>query len=157
AERQSATVRGALTWIAGQRQVGHWGSTQATILALKALLTGTGKSPTGPRQIDVTIDGQLIQTLIIPPDQAEVMQQVDLSRRLRPGAQELTLRDHGHDGPGFQVEFRYHVPGDRGPEPPGNLSVELKYDRETLTTAETLSATATLSNRTSQVAPMAML
>src|SRR5204863_4184164 len=55
---QPQVVRPALTWIVSQRQLGHWGSTQATILALKALLLGTGKPDGGPRRIEIALGGQ---------------------------------------------------------------------------------------------------
>src|SRR5262249_17404860 len=69
------TVRNALTWLADRRgSTGHWGSTQATILALKALMAGIRwPAGEGRRLIDVELDGQTIEKLDIPADQAEVM------------------------------------------------------------------------------------
>src|SRR5690606_6996318 len=51
AGRSPVTVRGALTWLADQRDsFGTWHTTQATVLALKALIAGTGKPLGGERE-----------------------------------------------------------------------------------------------------------
>ena len=78
-------VRGALTWLVAQKDgQGTWGSTQATVLALKALLAGTGKPLGGDkaRRIAILLDGEIVRELEIPADQADVLQQVDLSDRV---------------------------------------------------------------------------
>src|SRR5262249_20987142 len=136
---------------------GHWGSTQATVLALKALITGSAK-PTGDRRlIDIALDGQSVQTIDIRADQAEVMKQVDLSTLLKSGSHKLTLRDRNDGGTAFQVAFRYHVPGD-GPVPAREpLTIDVKHDRDRLTVDQPLTVTATIVNRTDRAAPMVMV
>lgn len=152
------SVRGGLTWIAEQRKTGNWGSTQATILALKALMEGAGVAKGDDRRvIEVALDGQVIDKLEIPADQAEVMKQVDLSARLKSGSQKLALRETTGSAPSYQVEFRYHVPGSKPAEPPSPLAIELTYDRDRLRAGETLRATAKVTNRQPQLAPMVML
>ena len=85
-----ATVRNALSWLVAHKDgQGTWGSTQATVLALKALLAGTGKPLGGDkaRRIAILLDGETVRELTIPADQDDVLQQVDLVRsRRRPGA-----------------------------------------------------------------------
>ncbi len=155
--RSPAAVRGGLTWIAEQRQAGHWGSTQATILALKALIEGTGMAKGDDRRvIEIALDGRTIKKLDIPPDQADVMQQVDLSAGLKPGAETDNAGNHRH-APVFQLEFRYYVPGAKAPEPQSPLTIDLTYDRNQLNVGDALTATATVTNRQNQVAPMVML
>ena len=84
-----ALIRAALAWLVEQKDVhGTWHSTQATVLALKALLAGTDR-PLGEvreRQIDIAVDGKTVRTLVIPADQGEVMQQVDLSAQVTRGS-----------------------------------------------------------------------
>jgi uncharacterized protein YfaS (alpha-2-macroglobulin family) len=153
-----ASVRGGLAWIAEQRKTGHWGSTQATILALKALMEGTGVANSDNRRVvEIALDGQVIDKLEIPADQAEVMKQVDLSARLKPGPQKLTLRETSGSAPSYQVEFRYHVPGSKPAAPPSPLAIELTYDRDRLRAGESLRATAKVTNQQPQLAPMVML
>ena len=86
------TVRGALSWLVAQKDVrGTWYSTQATVLALKALLAGTDQplADAQPRQIDIQLDGHTVKGLAIPVDQSDVVQQVDLAREAWRGELEL--------------------------------------------------------------------
>ena len=80
------TARSALTWLVAQKDAtGTWHSTQATVLAFKALLAGAGQ-PLGKeqeRRIRVAIDGDAMQEVVIPKDESDVMRQIDLSQLLR--------------------------------------------------------------------------
>jgi hypothetical protein len=154
-----ATVRGALAWLVKQKNAtGTWASTQATVLALKALLAGTGKplGGDGDRRLEIACGG-LKRTLVIPANQAEVMQQIDLSSELKPGRNRLALVEHSSTAAGYQVAFRYNVPGEalEGKQTP--LAVDLAYDRANLRVEETVTATATIVNRMAQPAPMVIL
>lgn len=158
--RNPATVRSSLAWLVEQKDVnGTWHSTQATVLALKALLAGTDR-PLGegrPRQIDVAVDGKTVQMLIIPADQGEVMQQVDLSAQVTPGNHQIAITDRTGTATGYQATLACHVPGvdrSRGAEP---LSIQLIYDKTTLVVDDRVKATATVTNRTSAAAPMVIL
>src|SRR5205823_1738995 len=136
--------------------------TQATVLALKALLAGTGKplGGDGERRFEVAVDGQPAKAVVIPADQAEVMTQLDLSAALVPGAAtRVTVTELTKSAAGFQVAARYHVPaGDAQPQAAGEpLTIELKYDREALSLGETVTATATVTNRMRDAAPMVMV
>jgi type II secretory pathway pseudopilin PulG len=155
-----ATIRGSLAWLVEQKDVhGTWHSTQATVLALKALLAGTDR-PLGearPRQIDVAIDGKTVQTLVIPADQGEVMQQLDLSAQVTRGNHQLVITDRTGTATGYQAILAYHVPGadrSRGGEP---LSIQLVYDKTALVVDDRVKATATVTNRTTVAAPMVIL
>src|SRR5262249_14720522 len=149
----------ALAWLVTQKDAsGTWHSTQATVLALKALLAGTGTPLGGERERRITVtwgqgDGREV---VIPSDQADVMQQIDLSGRLTPGTHRLTLAEQGEDATGYQLAFRYHVPGDRQDQA-GPLSIDLAYDRTELALGDTVTATASVVNRAAQAAPMVIL
>lgn len=159
ANRHPSVARGALAWLFSQKgSAGTWYSTQATVLALKALLAGTA-NPLGEKQerrLTLTWDGKPEREVVIPPDQAEVMQQIDLSALLTAGPHRLTVTEPGEAGTGYQLAFRYHVPGG-GPNRREGLGIDLAYDRTELTVGDTVTATATVTNRTTQAAPMVML
>jgi hypothetical protein len=95
AGRHPATARGALAWIVGQRDAdGTWYSTQATVLALKALLAGRDVPlGSGQQHVAIRCDGQLVRDLVVPADQADVLQQIDLSSLVGAGQHNLTLTD----------------------------------------------------------------
>jgi uncharacterized protein YfaS (alpha-2-macroglobulin family) len=154
------TVRGALTWLTERKDPhGTWHSTQATVLALKALLAGTGKplGGGGQRHIEIALDNQILRRLVIPPDQSEVMAQFDLSEHLCSGRHNLSLVEKSGTGVGYQVAFRYHVPDPPTVEKQEPLAIDLKYDRSELSVNETVAATATVVNRRKDMAPMVLL
>ncbi len=155
-----ATVRAALAWLVQQKDAGGtWHSTQATVLALKALLAGTDR-PLGearPRQIEIAVDGKIVQTLAIPADQGEVMQQVDLSAQVARGSHRLAIADRTETATGYQATLVYHLPGGDRPPDAGPLSIELVYDKTALTVDDRGGVKATVTNRTADMAPMVIL
>ena len=166
AGRNPETVREALTWLVAHKDgIGTWHSTQATVLALKALLAATGQPLGGdrPRRIAVTLDGQRVREIEVPADQADVVRQLDVSDLVTPGTHRLNLEDRGNADSGYQVVFRYHEPESRptrdGGIPPARepLTIRLDYDRTTLAVDDILTATATVVNRRPEAAPMVIL
>ncbi|MFQ5493777.1 MAG: alpha-2-macroglobulin family protein [Phycisphaerae bacterium] len=154
------SVRTALTWLAQQKDsLGTFHTTQATVLALNALLTGTGR-PLGrdlDRRIEIALGDEPVQTINIPAAQGEVVGHVDLSALVGVGTHRLTLTDRSGGAAGYQVALSYYVPSDA---PGGNdepLSIEIDYDRTDLTVGDTVTATATVVNNMPNAAPMVIL
>jgi len=159
AGRHAETTRGALTWLIEQKDSsGTWNSTQATVLALKALLAATGKPLGGDheRRIEIALEHSVKRQVTIPADQADVMQQIDLSALLHTGANRLTLTERSQTGAGYQVAFRYHVPGHK-PDKQEPLAMDITFNRTELPIGETVTAQATVVNRMPQTAPMVLL
>ena len=155
-----ATARSALAWLIAQKDAsGTWHSTQATVLALKALLAGTER-PLGdaqPRRIEIALDGKTVETLSIPADQCEVMQQVDLSARLAAGSHRLTISEPSGTGTGYLATLAYHLPGADRPVAGEPLAIRLRYDKTSLTVDDQVQATVTVTNRMAETAPMVIL
>ena len=158
ANRNPTTVRNALTWLISQKDAhGTWHSTQATVLALKALIGATDK-PLGndkPRTIALKLGGAE-QALTITPDQADVLKLLNLSAQLKTGTQTLALLDRSDAATTYQVTLSYYVPAtpEASSEP---LSIALDYDRAELGVGQTLSATATVRNNLAGAAPMVLV
>jgi anti-sigma factor RsiW len=156
----AATTRGALTWLVEQKDsYGTWHSTQATVLSLKALLAATDKPLGGDkeRRIELKLNDQLVKEIVILPDQAEVMQQVNLSSKLVAGANRLSLAETSGTGVGYQIAFRYHVPESEKLVVREPLAIAIDYDRTDLAVGDTVKATATVANQMDKVAPMVIL
>ncbi|MCC7408740.1 MAG: hypothetical protein IT442_11760 [Phycisphaeraceae bacterium] len=157
--QNAVTVRGALTWLIQQRSsTGAWPSTQATVLALKAMLAASG-TPLGgdqERLISVALDGQVIERRYISEDQSDVLQQIDLSGRVSPGQHRLDITE-STGGSSYQVVHRYHVPEAMAAKPQEPLEIAVRYDRREMQVGQTLAATATVTNRTADVASMVIL
>src|SRR5262249_22312885 len=128
----------ALAWLASQRDGrGTWHSTQATVLALKALFAGT--QPGGgaeERRIELALGAGFRKEFVIPADQAEVVQQLDLTPYLRPGTQTLSLAESTKGATGYQVSFRYHVPEPKAAEGEAPFVLNLGFDRTSVPVGE---------------------
>jgi type II secretory pathway pseudopilin PulG len=160
ADRAPMTTRAALSWLVAQKDAhGTWHSTQATVLALKALVAGTGKPLGGSqaRAIDIALDGKTVRRLDIPTDQSDVLQQIDLSGTLGSGRHRVTLREHTLTGTGYQIVLVYHAPGAEQPADSEPLAIRLDYDRIALPVEDVVTATATVVNRLESAAPMVIL
>lgn len=152
-------ARGAIGWLISQRDGrGTWGTTQATVLALKALVAAAD-APLGEpveRVIAVEVGGQVVERITIDPDQAEVLKLVDLSGRITPGPYHVVVRQERGPAAQAQVVFRAAVPGLSQPEQQsGPLAIDVRYDRDALRVGEELLAVAKVS--TGELLPMVML
>jgi uncharacterized protein YfaS (alpha-2-macroglobulin family) len=158
--RNPGTIRSALSWLLTQKDArGTWHSTQATVLALKALLAGTDR-PLGdarPRQVAIAVDGKPVHSLTIAADQGEVMQQVDLSRWITPGSRRITVAEPSGTGSGYQATFVYYMPGQKPAAGHDALSIQLDYDKTRLVVDDRVTVHATAVNRAPHVAPMVIL
>ncbi len=161
AGNHASDVRGALSWLVTQKDAqGTWHSTQATVLALKALLAGTGQPLGGQadRQIELAIANTPAQSIAIPADQSDVMKQLDLSDQIGVGNHRLTLADRSNADSIYQLVFQYHVPATEAkPSNREPLSIELAYDRTELMVNDRVSVTATVVNQLPTTAPMIIL
>jgi hypothetical protein len=154
------TVKAALNWLVQQKDPrGTWHSTQATVLALKALIEATGKPLGGDvrRHIEIALDGQVVRKVDISADQGDVVQQLDLTDLVTAGDHQLSLRETTGTGTGYQVNVRHHVEGPVDETQQEPLSIELAYDRRRLDVDDTVMAVATVTNNLPQTAPMVIL
>jgi uncharacterized protein YfaS (alpha-2-macroglobulin family) len=158
--RHPNSVRLALAWLAAHKDAhGTWPTTQATVLALKALLAGTDASLGGDkeRRFVIRFGDDFTKELVVPGNQADVLQMIDLSKHLTAEPQRLTITETSGTKSAYQVAFRYHEPAtlDRPEDRP--LRIAMKFSAAAATVGDTITATATATNRTGQAAPMAML
>ena len=136
------TVNQALSYLVATRgSSGAWGSTQATILALKALVRGlAGEKLTKAVAVTVTVNGKK-QEITIEPDQADVLRLLDFGPATRKGKNTVTITADGKSGMMYQVVGRYFLPWTAGgPEPTQPIAIDVSYDRTELTTDDLLTA-----------------
>jgi CD109 antigen len=147
----------ALAWIAKQRGgTGTWGSTQATVLALKALVANT-TPVVEERRFEVRLDGRVVKSLTVPADQADVLQQFDLTPLLRTGTQNLEVRELTAGATSFQVTMRHHVPRVEKPKDSTAFGINLAFDRDKVSVGDVVHVTASVWNRGTEVSPMTMV
>jgi uncharacterized protein YfaS (alpha-2-macroglobulin family) len=153
------TSRAALTWLVAQRgAMGTWPSTQATVLSLQALVAGTDANlDDRERRIELVAGDSFRREIVIPADQAEVLQQVDLTPHLGHGVTRVRLTESSGTAAAYQVAFRYHVPGQTSAKDKGPLAINVRYDRTTVAVGDTVYATATATNQSTGSSAMVML
>ena len=157
--RQSAALtRKALAYLASKKDAsGAWGSTQATIMALRALLMASEEASADARgNVEVRLDGKLVEKLALTAENNDLFHQFALPGVDSQKANHLEIRFDGTGGLAYQVAGRYFVPwaGKPAKEP---LSIDVTYDRTKLAQNEIVTATARVRNNTSEAANMVMV
>lgn len=154
----SGTVRKALNFITSKRDAnGNWSTTQATILALRALLLATRFSASDVRgTVDVLLDGKTAATLSLTADNNDLFHQyVFKGIDARKGAS-VQLKFAGSGGLAWQMVGRSFLPwtGKPAAEP---LSIRVDYDRTRMAENDIATATATVRNNLPKFANMVMV
>ncbi|MDP2309679.1 MAG: alpha-2-macroglobulin family protein [Pseudomonadota bacterium] len=112
AEAGETAQRRAIDWIVGHRQAGGaWGSTQATVLALRALTTHAvaHRAPEAPGSVQVSVNGQPGGTLTWEAGQESAARLEGLEGLLRAGPNEITLSGGGGKALGYTVAVAYRT------------------------------------------------
>ncbi len=90
---------------------GTWGTTSATVFALKALVAvRADSSPTKPVPYQIIVDGVPVAQGGITQENLDVMQLIDLHKNTQPGKQKFTIKVDGNTSATFQLTTRYYVP-----------------------------------------------
>jgi hypothetical protein len=154
----SGTARKALNFISSKKQAsGNWGTTQATIMALRSLLLASQLGAADVRgSVQVILNGNTVETLHLTPENNDLLHQFifkDIDAQ-RPAA--VQLKFEGTGGLAYQVVGRYFTPWDEKPalEP---LSIDVTYDRTKLTQNDIATATVTVKNNLPKTANMVMV
>ena len=154
----SAVSRKALTFIAGKKDAaGTWGTTQATIMALRALLLATEKGTADVRgTLEVLLNGKPMQKLTLTSENNDLLHQF-VFKGIEPKAgNTVAIRFDGKGGLAYQVVGSYFLGWDKQPdnEP---LSISVAYDRTHLAQDDIATATATIKNNMPKAANMVMV
>jgi hypothetical protein len=164
----SATARKAMNYIASKKDsTGAWGTTQATIMALRALLLATEKGAADVQGIlEVLLNGNVVEKLTLTPDNNDLLHQFvfknvgskDLgSKDADPEhSNSVEIRFEGKGGLAYQVVGTYYLPWDQKPANEA-LSIDVTYDRTHLAQDDIATATATVNNNLSKAANMVMV
>jgi uncharacterized protein YfaS (alpha-2-macroglobulin family) len=154
----SAVAAKALNYIVSKKDsTGTWGSTQATIMALRSLLLSEENGgATANGTVEVLLNGTPVDHLMLNTENNDLLHQFVLPAAKLQVRNEVQVRFNGQGSMAYQVAGRYFTPWDNMParEP---LSIEVKYDRTTLATNQIATATATVRNNLPGSANMVMV
>jgi A-macroglobulin complement component/alpha-2-macroglobulin family protein/carboxypeptidase family protein/MG2 domain-containing protein/A-macroglobulin receptor len=159
----SGTARKAMNYIASKKDAaGTWGTTQATIMALRALLLATEKGAADVRgTVEILLNGKPVEQLRLNPENNDLLHQF-VFKGVEPkgmglgGANTIEIRFEGKGGLAYQVVGTYFLPWDEKPanEP---LSINVTYDRTHLAQDDIARATATITSNLPKAANMVMV
>src|SRR5438552_2131104 len=154
----SGTARKALNYITAKKGAsGTWGTTQATIMALRALLLAAEKSAADVHgTVEVLINDKSIEKLSLTSENNDLLHQFVLKGLDVREANTVGLRFDGKGGLAYQIVGSYFLPWD---EKPTNqpLTINVTYDRTHLAQDDVATATATIKNNLDKSANMVMV
>src|SRR5437660_2321548 len=125
----SGTARKALTYLASKKDAsGTWGTTQATIMALRALLLATEKGAADFRgTLEVLLNGKPTEKLVLTRENNDLLHQFVFKVGDTKEAPSVEIRFAGKGGLAYQVVGQYFLPWAKKPadEP---LNIDVAYD-----------------------------
>jgi hypothetical protein len=154
----SEIVRKSLNFISSKKDAsGAWGTTQATIMALRALLLASQYSASDVRgSVAVMLNGQPVETLKLSPENNDLLHQFVFKGIAAQQANSVQLKFEGTGGLAYQVVGRYFTPWEERPvtEP---LSIDVTYDRTRLAQNDIATEKVTIRNNLKKTANMIMV
>ena len=154
----SGTTRKALAYITAKKDAsGAWGSTQATIMALRALLLASEKGTSDLRgTVEIAINGKTAQKLVLNSENNDLFHQFVFNDFEGSDANAVEIRYDGKGMLGYQTAGQYFLPWDKkGAQEP--LSISVNYDRTKMAENDIVTATATMRNNLTKTANMVMV
>jgi len=149
-------ARKAMRFLIGAKDAsGTWGTTQATIMALRALLIASDKGAADALgKIRLSVDGAPAGEVMLTAENHDLLHQIVLRGNI--GVNRVGLRFEGIGAPAYQISGQYFVPwtDDVSREP---LTIKVSYDRARVMEGDVLTAVATVRNHQPRNVHMAMV
>ena len=154
----SGTARKAMNYIAAKKEAsGAWGTTQATIMALRALLLATEKGTADVSgTLEVVLNGKIAEKLALTRENNDLLHQFVFKGVDAKSGNTVEIRFEGKGGLAYQVVGQYFLPWDKKPENEP-LTIEVTYDRTHLAGDDIAMAAATIKNNLPKAANMVMV
>ncbi len=145
-------ANGALTSLIQQKDsFGTWYNTQATILALKALIeTVRNGAEDVDAQVTVSLNGGQSRTVEVSPQNFDVVQLVSFDD-VKPGDNEVSIEVSGEGNLMYQITNNYYLPWDKLALYPETstaeelVTIDVEYDRTELVVDDTVNVNVTVS------------
>ncbi len=154
---RTKNVEAAMKWVLEQCEGGRFGSTQATVLALKAITTydAARARPKAPGIIRLYLNGQPLDEVPFPADQQGPIRLPDLGARLGPGTHKIRLELEGGGAMPYSISIGYHaMTPDSAAET--KVSVETRIAKTKTIEGEPVEINVDVRNTTGEGQPMAV-
>ena len=158
--RYSALTNKVLTYlIRAKDSNGTWRGTQATILALKALLMSIGSTTEEvDATISIVINGAEAERLRITSENSDVMRLVDLAQHTAEGVNTVQLKLDGKGSCMYQIVCKFFLPWKEGEkEEVEPLSINVAYDKRKLEKDDLITCNVTVVNNQPATANMVLV
>jgi hypothetical protein len=154
----SAAAMKAMNYIVAKKQAsGTWGTTQATIMALRAMLLAAEKGgATAKGAVEVALNGETVQRLALTAENNDLLHQFAFKLPESESADNVEIRFTGQGSVAYQVAGRYFLPWTDRPTGE-SISIAVRYDRTRLAQDDVATATATVRNNLRRTANMVMV
>lgn len=158
--KEVAITNKALTYLVKNKDTyGTWYSTQATILAMKALLMSlTNATAKINANITVNINGKDVETYKVDETNSDVVKQIDLKELTKNGKNDVSLKIEGKGSLLYQIVSIYYTPWKfiEKPKVP-ILDIDVDYDKTTLEKNDMATAMVTVKNNIPETANMVIV
>lgn len=140
----------ALTYLIQNKDPrGTWGTTQATILALKALVQSISVSgdPAVDATVRITFNHGQEKTITLNRQNADVLQLISFGD-VAPGANSVSFKVEGKGSLAYQVSTQYYLPWSVAPATPELdrlVNIQVAYDRTNIAVNDLVGVTSRIS------------
>jgi uncharacterized protein YfaS (alpha-2-macroglobulin family) len=154
----SETARKALNFLTASKGAsGNWGTTQATIMALRAILLASDHGASDVRgNVQILLDGKQIETLNLTPENNDLFHQFVVKQIDPRQPNHLELKFSGEGSLAYQVVGGFFIPWDNKREA-DPLTIKIAYDRTHLAQNDIVTETAIIHNNLEKTANMIMV
>jgi uncharacterized protein YfaS (alpha-2-macroglobulin family) len=143
--------------ISAKDSYGTWFSTQATVLALKALILSLEQKATQIEgEVAIKINGQEATRFKVTKETSDIMRLVDLKKWVKEGKNRIQIEFQGKGSTFYQIVAKYYLPWQKKPRPEA-LSIKIEYSRQELTIRDIISAKVKIKNLLSRRAKMIII
>jgi uncharacterized protein YfaS (alpha-2-macroglobulin family) len=155
---KAANAQAAVRFLLESRQGGRFGATQATILALRALIehAKASRKTASAHDLTVLVNGEEVARRHVAAGEAGVILfDQEILNALRPGENDVEVKTTGDETLPWALALGYHT--DRPPSDPDcPVGVTTKLDTETVAEGETVGLEIVVENRTAEGLPMTL-
>ncbi len=156
-DKHTREIESAMRWLSGRCKAGRFGSTQATILALKAITAYDSQRarPKVPGVVHLVVDGASVHEVPFPAGAEEPIVIPSFAFKLAPGPHTVQLRMEGGADMPYSMTVRYNAttPVSAAGSP---LSIETSVAQARVAEGEPVEVPVVVRNDTSEGIPMAV-
>lgn len=152
-------ARKGINWLQNNRSgFGQWGATQATVLALKAMIAYDNATRVAPKpgKVSLLVDGVVISEQSYEAGRRDAILFTDFDKALAPGKHIITLKSQNTDALPYSIAVEY-----RTTEPASAktavVDLQTHLAKSELKMGETVRLDAVISNKTQTGQPMSLV